>query len=411
MTRTTCALLVAVAVVLGGCVGATAHGPDATTDETTANASTTEPVGETADLPPGVTEDGVSNASALLEAHREALAETSYVFESRSNYSMGDVAGTGEQSGTVAKGFFPHVSHATATIQRGNRTVEYDVDQWANESVTLVRYRTENRTQYRKLFHGDDEQRSPGPGFGGPFLNRSDVESSISGTALIESVLATSNFTVESVETVDGHTLTTLRAETVNESGGFGTANVTEYDARFVVDERGLVREVKFTMAFEDELGDETLLDYRFEVVRTGPVVVSRPAWSDAALATTSAQVSIDAAETYFVVANRGGDRLPAGTEIRVAHDGTNVTLALERPLRPGEQAYVYFPTDGGDPVLTRERPAEGDSEQVQGDYEFTVADPTGNVLGQFGIGRGVSTATPVPVTAPENGTETTTDG
>jgi hypothetical protein len=424
MTRTIYALLVAVAVVLGGCAGATAS-LDATTAETatatttaangTATNATTadataEPAEATAQLPPGVFEDGVSNATALLAAHRETLAETSYAFEGRSNYSIGGLSAAGEQSGTVAKGFFPHASNANTTLRRGNRTVEYDVDRWANESVTLVRYRTENRIRYQKLFHENDEQRSPGPELGSPLPNRSEVEASISGTTLIAAALRTGNFTVESVEMVDGRTVTTLRAREANRSSDLGSANVTRYDAMLVVDERGVVREANFSLAFESRYSGQNAMTYRFEAVRIGPVVVSRPAWSDEALATTSVQVSVDAAETYFVVANRGGDPLPAGSEIRVSHDDVNATLTVEQPLRPGERAYVYFPADGGEPALTRERPAEGTGAQVQGDYEFTVVDPTGNVFGQFGIGRSVSTTTPVPVTAPENET-TTTDG
>lgn len=347
MIRTIHALL-AVAVVLGGCVGATAHGLDATTAET-ATATTTAADGTTADataepvegrvqLPPGVSEDGISNATALLTAHLATLAETSYVFESRSNYSVGGISATSEQSGTVAKGFFPHVSHGNATLRRGNRTVEADVNQWANESVTLVRYRTENRTRYQKRFHENDEQRSLEPRLGSPFPNHSEVESSVTGTALIAAALRTGNFTVETVETVDGRTVTTLRAREVNRSGDLGTANVTRYDARLVVDERGVVLDTNFSLAFESRFSGQNAMAYRFEVVRIGPVVVSRPAWSDEALATTSAQVSIDVAETYFVVVDRGGDRLPASTEIRVSNDVTNVTLTLERPLRPGEQ-------------------------------------------------------------------------
>ena len=405
MTRTIFTLLLAATLVLAGGVSAGGLAQETTTD----GDATETPIDESTNLPPGVTEDGVSNATALLEAHQDALAATGYEFESRSNYSMGGVATVSEQSGTVAKAFFPYVSHADATVERGNQTVEYDLDQWGNESLTLVRIQTENRTQYQKLFYEEGGERSPSLGSGGPFVNRSDVEASVSGTGLIASALAMSNFTVESVETVDGHTLTTLRAEEVNESGGFGTANVSQFDGTLVVDERGLVREVNVSMAFESGFGGENRLAYHFEIVRTGPVVVQRPAWTDEALESSSARISIDSEETYFTVTNRGGDRLPNGTEIQVSHGDVNTTLTLEQSLRPGETAYVYFPAEGGEPVLTRGQPEEGVGAEVRGDYEFTVVDPTGNVVGQFGIGRGVSTATAGSETPAENETATAT--
>jgi hypothetical protein len=60
--------------------------------QTTTAATTTNANGNdgSADLPPGVTERGVSNASALLDAHVSALGETRFEFEYLVSYERGN---------------------------------------------------------------------------------------------------------------------------------------------------------------------------------------------------------------------------------------------------------------------------------------------------------------------------------
>ena len=84
----------------------------APTTETTA-ATTLDPAN--ADLPPGVTSAGVANASALVSAHRDALAETGYEFELRASRGRGAES---VQRGVATAGPSSILLTGTATASR-----------------------------------------------------------------------------------------------------------------------------------------------------------------------------------------------------------------------------------------------------------------------------------------------------
>lgn len=164
------------------------------------------------DLPPGVTADGVTNATAPVEAHRTTLAETGYTILTRSS-SDAPAFGfetEGQSVVTVGPGHTPFRSTATARLSPGNdgtipgmdgqgpavnatgppnatgspnatgpgngsgppdttgQTNETDgpnatagpleedatisVDQWGDGTVVLSRIRMDNRTRYLKQY-------------------------------------------------------------------------------------------------------------------------------------------------------------------------------------------------------------------------------------------------------------------
>lgn len=310
------ALLVTVLVV-AGCVGGAGNGVSlqettaaeeptaagttagATADGTT-GAETVTPSAET--LPPGVSEDGVENASELLRAHVTALGGTGYAFAIVANGSTtrGDrtVRSNSTTNGTVAANASGFLVHSRSDRVRGNDSTSSAADVWANESAVLYRIQEENRTRYQRL------NRSTG------FATATDYGSQFSGATLIRSALQTGDFTVESVDRGENGTLTTLVATEYVRSGGdrdgnatTGAAatatttaggatmdglNVTDYDVRMVVDDEGRVHELDMSIAVEGDRTSETV-DYHYELTRLGGVTVPRPDWTaDAANASRS---------------------------------------------------------------------------------------------------------------------------
>lgn len=371
-------------VVLSG--GAGSAGEVTTAVETAETTATTD--AQSADLPPGVDASGVENASALVAAHRAALAETGYVYRVRYAASAdSEFSQQGTSRAVVAKNHAPIRVRSVSDVQFDNRTERARTDVWANESVALYEYRTRNRTVYQ------ESNATVSPAGRDPFARPGtlDVVDQASMSSLVGLALRSGEYEVAATESRSGSTLTTLRAATPNRSFE-GLGNVSTYDGTLVVDERGRVH--RLSLSVETERTDSS---YELELAKLGSVVVEYPPWADRALEAVNADVDIDSTGNHFVVSNRGGDRLPPGTEVRVGHDATNVTLELDRPLAPGKEAYVYFPADGGDPVLAPEPPDEGQAERLDGEYRFSVVDPIGNPLVNvsFGFETSGETATP----------------
>lgn len=378
------------------------------TETTTANDGVAETSDETAqtgtaDLPPGVNESGVENASRLVAAHRMALSESGYAFRLRSNVSYRDEFGSRSvMRGTVAKQFAPFRIRADVDSQMDNQTIRAETDTWANDSVALVRYHLRNRTAYRQYNATLNETPEMDPFSSVPTLNVADQASM---SQLVEFALLTGEYEIGGVEARNGLTFTTLRATGHNRSldeRGFG--NVTRYESTLVVDERGRVHRLNTTLKT-----NETFVHYEFELTNVGGVVVQYPRWAEQALATVAAAIDVRSAENHFVISHEDGERLPPGSEVRVSRTGANYTLELAEPLRTGEEVYVYFPDEGGAPVLTRDRPDEDAAARLSGEYDIEVVDPSGSSLSSSSFGFGSTTATPPTDSPAGNATETTT--
>jgi hypothetical protein len=287
-TRYAAALLVVI-VVVAGCAGSATTGIETTMTTTADDAvETTDGIEtttdeETADLPPGVIESGVENASRLLDANRRALAETGYAFRlvwndaEESDYETRAVS-----HGTVAKEFAPFRIRTETEARFGNRTSRFETDVWGNESVALAEYEEMNRTGYQKYVNEPNGSVEVSPFELSSFhaLSRQ-----VSHEVVVSFVALTGEYEVESVERRDGRTLTTLRATELNRSfGERDTENISQYDATLVVDERGLIHRANLTMSFP-----ESTLSYDFELTTVGGVVVAYPPWADRALATGNA--------------------------------------------------------------------------------------------------------------------------
>ncbi len=364
------ALLVAM-LLLAGCAGgnlsiddaSTTTSNDATTVESTTQ--TTQPTAET--LPPGVTKDGVSNASALISAHKSELEETGYSFEYRTETAVEDKSIVATQHGVVSAGFTSYRSETVAEYDVGKESRSVQRTVWANRSAVLSKSVTNGTTRYRELLKRSSR-------FG---VNRSYFDAKMTKSMELGLLLSSNEFAVVTTERVDGRTMTTLRTADTSRSD-----NSTDVGATLLVDATGRVHEFEWTA--QTNRGRETR---EFELTGTDPDSVERPDWTEQAVAAVTADVRSTTHASSVELVHDGGDVLPAGSEIRIEHDGETATLELETALEPRQSVYVSYPSDGGSPVLTRERP-DGTTE-VEGSYSVTISDPNGNVVHAFGFAVG----------------------
>ena len=340
---------------------------DATTTQTTGTAGVAP---ATADLPPGVTESGLANASSLVAAHEDSLAETGYEFEFHANSRYANETSVGTQTGTVAAGLSTFL--VRTSVEDDSST--YQTTTWANESVALTAFTSDGDRRYQERERTADTQK--------------EITSQATKATTLQSILESGEFSVASVERAGDRTLTTLRADTYSGEGHFD--GVSQYDATVVVDSSGRVHEFHWTIETADLRRESD-----FELTAIGPVSVERPDWAGAAAETVNADLDVTTDEEFVVVHHRGGDALPAGSTIDVGHDGETHTLELESPLDAGDDRYVHYPADGGDPVMTDDRPTDVDAERIDGSYSVTVTDPQGHaVLSMgFGVGHGEASA------------------
>lgn len=270
----------------------TATAGPAGTPETTASPDTA------AEYPPGVTAEGLENASALVAAHETALAEAGYEFTFSENtsyegivpefaenetanfsddylYFFNDTATVTEENGTVARGLAPGRILGEGSVRYDEYRHEYRTDTWANESVMV------SRTEYANqlLLQRATLVREPGED---PFvLARADVNATLTKAHVVNLTLHSGEFAVAGVNRTGNQTLSTLEAVEYDgyDSVFLGPENVTAYDATVVVDERGRVHRLSTTV--EGTEYEHVYMHYEFELTRLGPVDVDRPPWTE----------------------------------------------------------------------------------------------------------------------------------
>ncbi|WP_327050843.1 DUF7537 family lipoprotein [Halomicrococcus gelatinilyticus] len=378
--RPLAALLLAAAVLAAGCVGGFGSGtPDATTaettDGTTTHATTTGVGPADAALPPGVTESGLANATKLVAAHEAALAETGYEFRFTASTWYGNETSAGTQTGTVAVGLSSFL--VTKSVQDDSST--YTTATWANESVALTAFTSDGERRYQERERNADTQK--------------EITSQATKAITLQSILDSGEFSVTEVERTGERTLTTVRADAYAGDARFD--DVSEYNATVVVDASGRVHEFHWTVETADLRRESD-----FELTAIGPVSVERPDWAGAAAETVNADVDVTSDEEFVVVHHRGGDALPAGSTVEIGHDGETHAFELESPLVTQGDRYIYYPADGGDPVMTDDRPTDVDAERVDGSYSVTVTDPQGRTVHSTGFGVGHGEASQPTTTA-----------
>ena len=250
-------LSLAALLLLSGCTGAFGPGASPTTDEPTSRATTQELDPAEADLPPGVDESGVTNASALAAAHDETLHEKGFVLN-------GTFVRDPPNSGRNVRQFHTVMSPGGKRFRSELLNDHYESD-GADEPRRFV----------RELW-GDssgiyDHAITDRGGTGTARIKEVPTWLSLTRSAQYESYLEIGDFRVERVVARGGHTYTTLVANHTSE----GIDENVTFSGRLVVDERGVIHEgVVDVTSGPDQKTDH--VEYR--VVRLGGSP-ERPEW------------------------------------------------------------------------------------------------------------------------------------
>ncbi|MFC5970234.1 hypothetical protein ACFPYI_02715 [Halomarina salina] len=210
---------------------------------------------EEADLPPGVNESGLQNASALAAEHNETAREVGIVLNATlTRQSVGPTESVRRVHTVMAAGGRPLNTTTATSKYDGNGTLMGQptvIQRWGNESTVIGRSTLAQRA-------GVVTDPFPPQNRNAPTQARFYFAS-----------LGVANYTVDSVVERDGHTFTTLVANETTEKSG-------TVDARVLVDERGLIHE--FT--FHQDKGNDHEFHLEHRIIKTGPSPPERPDWA-----------------------------------------------------------------------------------------------------------------------------------
>lgn len=267
-------------VLLAGCGGFTGSETQSpTVDDRTESPTASEspsptPTAEPQDkLPPGVSEEGVENASVLTTAHTQTLAQTGFVVASQGKATVVR-RGTLVEAETGMKA----TVEANRTAYRATRSTEASYfsrqrDAWFNveESRSQAFFRRiENPGE---TAHG---KRDPHP------------IGTLAGKGVLRSHFQGGNFTVANVESANETTRVTLTANSVENETALlktlpdGAERVTSYEGEAVVDEQGRIHSFTATVEYVIQ-GERKTYEIAYEIRQIGDVSVQRPDWVDKA--------------------------------------------------------------------------------------------------------------------------------
>lgn len=357
MTRRSLILLLVATLALAGCTA----GPG--TPTSTADGQPAE--GAATGAPPGVDDGRLANASALLEAHESALAETGFA-----------ATVTRSVNGSRASRYRVVAAADLATYRLSGSNARPDGSSvetrlWANETTRFVRYESGGETRYRTATRQDD---------------------SVNLLYSVGEYLRAGNFTVANGTATDGRTVLVADGYEPLVEGRGPFDGVESFAARAVVDADGRIHALNASV--ERAAGSET---YNFTLDRTGVASVDRPDWVSGIpeSATLSPKLSVDVRESrVLAVRNEGGDAVPAGATLSLTTDGTTYAATLDEPLEPGEVRYAAISADDGSFGLTAERPAATDVVELSSPVEVRIETADGVSLYSAGMAWGSGSAT-----------------
>ncbi len=315
MQRHKLALTLVIALVCAGCAGGLGAetGPSDSTDASPEAVS-------------GVTNGTLSNASALVEANRNAVTADGAVLQvnqssPRSTISTRLVVGANVSTYRLS---------GTGSVGDGQSTT---IDQWSNETTQFVRTSSDEKTNYRVLDGPDDRL-----------------------TILYSTYefLSAGNFEVTN-ETAGGGNVV-LTADSVSVASA-STVEAESFDGRLVVSESGRIQNLSVTATLNGET-----VTYSYELRQAGVETAPKPGWIDDVPpgATIQAQLSVDAAEdSYLTLTHSGGDTVPGATTVRVESNGTTDTVSLDSSLSAGDTRYLYFAAASQTLRVTADRPEQ----------------------------------------------------
>lgn len=325
MRRVLLAVFLAGLVALAGCGGSgttTAPTTGGTTGQTAATA-----------LPPGVTDAGITNASALVQAHVDALNGTAYAF---------GLDATSSRSDTVYRTHFSGATDGDETVLRQNASGAR-VDLYVSGDYAMQRQSTGSATQYRVLQGAIARQQAS---------SLTNVQ-----RVVLTTYLRAGNYTVTGTTTRDGTEYVELTATTANASSDL-TRNVEAFEATVLVTPDGRVDEFT-TSITTNQSGTTTTTEFTYRVTDVGSADPSEPGWTSEVPQVTA---SVSADGTALVLENTGGSALPAGASFTVTAGNRTGEITVQERLAAGDTVYVTATADGQqlNATVTRGQPDTG---------------------------------------------------
>jgi hypothetical protein len=250
-------VLVALVVLLAGCVGTTpggtdtpTAGPPSTPTPTAVDTSTPLPSGK---LAPGITADGIENVTALLAAHQRELTASGFVSEASSRTLAEGVESTRVAwTVTVSPGGDRARTHAIESREDGSQVV---VDIWSNATHDTTRRDEDGTVTYAVSPRSITDDTIVWSGNGAHVLVSASAEA----------------FEVETVETRDGLRYVTLVAE----ENGAREDGLPASRATLVVDELGRIHELERHIQYTESVAFTTT----YRVVQLGDTDPQPPTW------------------------------------------------------------------------------------------------------------------------------------
>lgn len=209
---------------------------------------------------PGVEDDELVDAEALLDAHASELTESGYSHDLSVNQTVESENGTSNNSRrqrtSVAAGASQYVRQELLFGGQGR------IIAWANESAEYIRVDSGGTTQY--------------------YAGQPDNATTLTGVKTMEPFL-TAPFEVVDEEEVDGRTVYALESTgRPDHEGAFpsNTTSVDSFHARLVVDEDGRIHRLRATADYEID-GEAGSYEFAFELTADEDPGVERPGWVD----------------------------------------------------------------------------------------------------------------------------------
>lgn len=297
MVRVSFATAAVAMVVLAGCGGAVAPGPDGTPTRTVTPAPVPEGTGtpqSPSELAPGVTAEGVFDPVRLADAHAAVLSNTSFtaVREERRRYANGSLRSSYRSTVRMSAAGDRFHYELNQTDVRDGRPVEQRLARYADGSVVYVATTRGRETTYSVV--------------GGPEAP-ADPSTVLPGNATarfgVLRLFGSLRFDVRGNRTVEGRTVYRLTVENGSRTLG-GLRNVS-MDA--TVRDDGLVTAYRLSY----RVGD-VRIDVAVEFRRVDETAVTRPDWLPSARSATGVANATDPATPTPV---RTGGATATGTE------------------------------------------------------------------------------------------------
>jgi uncharacterized protein YciI len=334
-------LALVAALLLAGCFG----GPATTGPDDSADISPEQY--------PGVTNGTLSNASALIEANRNAVTTDGAILQVNQSSGEMDI----DARLVVGANFSTYSLSGSGTVSDNQSTT---IDQWSNETTQFVRTASDAETNYRVLDGHDDR---------------------LSMLSSVGEFLSAGDFDVANETAGEG--MVVLTADSASAASTWSDPD--RFDGRLVVSESGLIQNLSVTLTRAGEN-----VSYTYELRQAGVETAPRPDWIDDVPpgATVQAQFSIDVEnDSYLTLEHSGGDVVPSETTVRVESNGTADTVRLDASLSAGDTRYLYFDAASQELQVTTDRPDQRTVSPVTSPVSVRIVTDGGAVLHSGSMG------------------------